>query len=142
MEPSPTPTEPVPRARRSWRPASGIGWAEGGRLTIRQRVVPVLALLVLIGTLVYALLPFRVAEVVDCQGALRGAKPRADVPPGAIVGTPRKACRDVGNSRLTTAGVVAVATVVIGVAGLVLPPEPDETDETELEPGPDEAGTA
>jgi hypothetical protein len=48
----------------------------------------------------------------------------------------------VGNSRLTTAGVVAVATVVIGVAGLVLPPEPDETDETELEPGPDEAGTA
>ncbi|MDP9071580.1 MAG: hypothetical protein M3N68_09945 [Actinomycetota bacterium] len=135
MEPSASPSDPPAKRRRPLiaRPERGIGWAEGGRLTTRQRVVPVLALLVLLGALAYVLVPFTVAETVDCQGALRGSDPQSEIAPGAIVGDPRAACRDVGNSRLSLAGVVGVAALIIGAAGLFLPPDPEEQDEPDEE---------
>ena len=139
MEPAASPPEPTGRRRRRarWRPEQGIGWGEGGRLTTRQRVVPVLAVLVLAGTLVYGVVPFEVAGALECKGALRGAEPAADAP-GAIVGDPKRACRDAGNSRRATAAVIAVAAAVLGVAGLLLPPDIEE--EPDGEPG--EAETA
>ncbi len=133
MEPSASSSEPPVKRRPPLipRPEQGIGWAEGGRLTTRQKVVPVLALVVLLGALAYTLVPFTVAETVDCQAALRGSDPEAGVPPGAIVGNPRKACHDVGNSRLSLAGAVGVAAMIIGAAGLFLPPDPEEQPEPE-----------
>ncbi len=89
-----------------------------------------LAVLVLVGTLAYGLVPFEVAGAIECRGALRGAEPAADAPPGAIVGDPKRACRDAGNSRRATSAVVAAAAAALGVAGLLLPPEvDDEPDE-------------
>ncbi len=134
MEPAASPPGPPRQGRRPLfvRPERGIGWGEGGRLTTRQRVVPVLAVLVLLGAVAYSLVPFTVADTVECRGALRGADPVGDLPPAVIVGDPRKACHDFGNSRLSLAGVVAVAAVVVGAAGLLLPPdEEEEQDEGE-----------
>ena len=118
-------TEPRPK-RFLPRPERGIGWAEGGGLTTRQKIVPALALLVLVVALAYTLVPFTVADTVRCQAALRGSGLAQELPAGAIVGDPRKACRDVGNSRLSLAGVVGLAAVILGAAGLLLPPDPDE----------------
>ena len=110
---------------------------------MRQRVVPALAVLVVLGALVYAMVPYTVAGTVDCRGALRGAEPESDVPAGVIVGNPRRSCRDVGNSRLATAGVVGVAAVIVGVGGLLLPPEPDDLELAESgEPAEPEAPSA
>jgi hypothetical protein len=128
MEPAASsPDTPGPPRRRLFpRPERGIGWAEGGRLTTRQRLVPALALVVLVGAAIYTVAPFTVADVVECKAALGGSEPEGEVPAGAIVGDARRACRDVGNSRLSLAGVVGLAALIIGAAGLFLPPDPDE----------------
>ncbi|HEX2063900.1 MAG TPA: hypothetical protein VHE80_05720 [Acidimicrobiales bacterium] len=117
-----------PARRRPRKPSllTNIGQGPDGRLTTRQKVAPALGLVVFLLCVGYTLLPFDVVDAVDCGPALFGSKPE-EAPVAVIVDEPKRACRDAGNSRLAFAAVVGTAAAVIGVAGLVLPSDPEET---------------
>ena len=111
----------VQRVAKPWEPGA----------TLRQRVVPAVAAVIVAGALIYALLPFTFAGAVECSGALGGSQPAADTPAGTIVGNPDRACADTGGRRLVNAAVVGGAALALGLAGAFLPSddEPSEQDE-------------
>jgi hypothetical protein len=117
---------PPRRPDRKRRLLANVGHGPDGRLTTRQKVVPVVGLVVFLLCLGYTLLPFDVVGTVDCGPALFGSKPE-EAPVAVIVDEPKRACRDAGNSRLAFAAVIGTAAVVIAVAGLILPPDPEES---------------
>ncbi|MDQ3353000.1 MAG: hypothetical protein M3507_00665 [Actinomycetota bacterium] len=91
----------------------------------RQRYVPVAAAVAIVAALVYVLLPFTFAGVVECSGALFGSQADPATPAGTIVGNPDAACSDTGGRRQVNAGVVAAAALALGVAGAFLPSDED-----------------
>ncbi len=117
---------PPRRPDRKPRLLANIGHGPDGRLTTRQKVVPAVGLVVFLLCLGYTLLPFDVVDTVDCGPALFGSKPE-EVPVAVIVDEPKRACRDAGNSRLAFAAVIGTAAVVLAAAGLILPPDPEES---------------
>lgn len=109
-------------------------WESGASL--RQRLVPAVAALIVVGALVYALLPFTFAGRVECSAALGGSQPDADTPAGVIVGNPDQACADTGGRRLVNAAVVGGAAFVLGLAGAFLPSDEDPPSEEQEGPTP------
>lgn len=91
----------------------------------RQRFVPLAALVAIVGALVYVLLPFTFAGVIECSGALLGSQADPETPAGAIVGNPDDACADTGGRRRVNAGVVTAAALALGLAGAFLPSDED-----------------
>lgn len=89
--------------------------------SIRQRVAPILAALVIVAAVVYSLLPFTFAGRVECSGSLFGSRAAPDTPAGAIIGNPDVACADTGGRRRVNAIVVIVASLAIGLGGAFLP---------------------
>ncbi len=89
--------------------------------SIRQRVVPVVAALVIVAALVYGLMSFTFAGRVQCTGALFGSQPAPETPAGAIIGSPERACADTGGRRRVNAIVVIGAALAIGLGGAFLP---------------------
>ena len=87
----------------------------------RQRVVPIVAALVLVAAVVYGLMPFTFAGRVECSGALFGSRAAPDTQAGAIIGSADDACADTGGRRRVNAIVVAVAAVAVGLGGAFLP---------------------
>ena len=102
-------------------------WEEGAHL--RQRVAPAVAALVVVVALIYTMVPFTFAGIVHCSAPLGGSQPAPDTPAGVIPGNVDEACADSAGGRLVTAGVIAAAAVVIGLAGAFLPSEQDEAPE-------------
>lgn len=93
--------------------------------------MPVVAAVVVVAALVYAVLPFTFAGTVECSGALFGSEAEPGTPAGSIVGkTPDQACADTGGARRLNAAVAIVAAVAIGLGGAFLPSE----EEAEQEP--------
>jgi hypothetical protein len=86
-------------------------------------VVPVVAAVVLVAAVVYALMPFTFAGVVRCSAPLTGSSADPSTPAGAVVGNPDEACAGSAGRRLVNAGAVAAAAVVLGVGGAFLPSE-------------------
>ena len=107
----------VPRTTKPWEHGASR----------RQRLVPLVAAVVVVAALVYASLPFTFAGVVDCSSALFGSQAEPDTPAGVIVGNPNDACADTGGRRRVNAAVVGVAALAIGLAGAFLPSD-DEVD--------------
>lgn len=107
-------------------------WQEGASL--RQRIVPAVAAVVILGALIYALLPFTFADTVECSGALGGSQPDPDTPAGVIVGNPDLACANTGGRRLVNAAVVGGAALVLGLAGAFLPSDEQSGDVLAGEP--------
>ncbi len=88
----------------------------------RRRIVPALAIAVIIMAFVYATTPFTFAGAVECRpNGVAGATPAPGTPAGTIVGDVGRRCAEAGGSRLATAGVIAVLAAVVGVAGAVAP---------------------
>ena len=85
-----------------------------------MKVIPLLALLVLVGVVVYLMVPFKVAGAVSCGPALTGAEPRTEEVTVGLL-RPPKACDDGGRTRLVNGGIVAVLAVV-GAGGALLYP--------------------
>ncbi len=85
-----------------------------------RKVIPLLALLVLAGVVVYMLLPFKVAGAVRCGPALTGAEPRSEEVTVGLL-RPPKACDDAGRNRLVNGGIVALLAVVGGAGALLFP---------------------
>lgn len=122
--PSASSGDGVPAGGRPKRgPLARFGHGPGGTLTTRQKVVPLGALALLLVCLVYAMLPFTVAASLDCGPALLGSEPEN---PSPRLFVDRTDCRNAGGSRLALAGVLGLASLIIGVAGLVLPPDPED----------------
>ena len=96
------------------------------------------AALFVVAAVVYTLLPFTFAGVVECSPPLTGSSAHPDTPAGTVVGNPDEACAGRGGTRLVNAGVVAAAAVVIGVAGAFLPSErpPSEREIEDDDRGP------
>ncbi len=91
----------------------------------RQRYVPLAAAVAIVAAVIYVLLPFTFADVVDCSGALFGSQADPATPAGAIVGNADEACADTGGRRRVNAAVVIVAALALGLAGAFLPSEKD-----------------
>lgn len=108
-------------------------WEEGAHL--RQRVVPAVAAVVVVGALIYTLLPFTFAGVVECTAPLGGSQAAPDTPAGAIVGNADSACAESGGGRLITAGVIGAAALVVGLAGAFLPSDEDQPPEPDRSSG-------
>ncbi len=113
-------------------------WEPGA--TTRQRVVPLVAAVFVVAAVVYSLLPFTFAGVVECTPALTGSTADPDTPAGTVVGNPDEACAGRGGTRLVNAGVVAAAALVIGVAGAFLPSERAPSAPSEGETGDGDRG--
>ncbi|MGI8759073.1 MAG: hypothetical protein ACR2K0_07170 [Acidimicrobiales bacterium] len=104
-------------------------WEPGA--TTRQRVVPLVAAVILVAALVYAVVPFTGPGRVDCSGALFGSQADPGIPAGSIVGkTPDEACADTGGSRRLNAVVLVGVALALGLGGAFLPSDDD------VEPGP------
>ena len=113
----------MPQQPKPWEPGA----------TTRQRVAPLVAVVFVVAAVVYVLLPFNFAGVVECTPPLTGSSAHPDTAAGTVVGNPDEACAARGGTRLVNAGVVAAAAVVIGVAGAFLPSEraPSEGEDGE-----------
>ena len=98
-------------------------WEPGA--TIRQRVVPLVAAVILVAALVYAIVPFTGPGRLACSGALLGSTADPDTPAGATVGNPDKSCADAGGSRRLISAVAIVAALAIGLGGAFLPSDED-----------------
>ena len=101
----------------------------------RQRFVPLAAAVAIAAALVYLLLPFSFAGVIECSNALSGSRADPDTPAGTIVGNPDDACADTGGRRRVNAGVVVVAALALGLAGAFLPSDEEAVDAEDTPPG-------
>ncbi len=91
-----------------------------------RRVVPALAISVMVMSAIYATVPFTFAGVVECrQNGLSGATPAPDTPAGAVIGDVDKRCADTGNSRIAMGATAALLAAVVGLAGAFAPTNAD-----------------
>lgn len=107
-------------------------WEPGASL--RQRAVPAVAAVVMVAALVYVLLPFTFAGVVKCSSAFGGSQADSDTPAGITLGNADQSCANTGGERLVTAGVIAAAALVLGLAGAFLPSDEESGDVLAREP--------
>lgn len=92
------------------------------QVRMRRRIVPVLAMAVIVMAYLYATAPFTFAGAVECRpNGLAGATPAPGTAAGTVVGDVAKRCAEAGGSRQATAGVTALLAAVVGVAGAVAP---------------------
>ncbi len=92
-----------------------------------QRALVVLAVVVvLLGSLAYAVSPFTAAGGLKCKGALLGSEPRRSVTTGILVGREKSVCRQAGNSRLWVALIATLIGLVIALGAVLLPMGPVE----------------
>lgn len=90
--------------------------------SLRRRILPALAIAVIITAFVYATTPFTFAGAVECRpNGVAGATPAPGTPAGTVVGDAAKRCAEAAGSRVATAGVIALLAAVVGVAGAVAP---------------------
>jgi polyhydroxyalkanoate synthesis regulator phasin len=93
----------------------------------RRRLVPLLALVVVLGAIGFTLLPFSAAGAVDCDPPLLVANP--DIRQTAGYRRPELACVPPGNTRLIVSALVAFLAVAVGTAGALVPPAPRRVPE-------------
>lgn len=98
-------------------------------MTRLQRIVSFVSLGVVALAIIFALLPFTVADTVPCGPALLGSNPRNPGQPRVGLLQPERDCERAGRSRLATSGFVAILGVVTGAGvSLVQPPGKDCRD--------------
>ena len=90
-------------------------------MTRQQKVVPFAVLVVLALAIVWTLIPFKFANIVDCGAPLLGAKPKSGAPPTSFI-TPEVDCRAKGKSRLSVSAVASFVAVLAGTAIVSLRP--------------------
>ncbi|CAN5253464.1 hypothetical protein BH24ACT1_BH24ACT1_03550 [soil metagenome] len=87
-----------------------------------RRIVPTLAISVIVMAYVYATVPFTFAGAVECrQNGLSGATVAPGTPAGTIIGDVNLRCAEAGNSRIAVAGTAAGLTAIVGLAGTFAP---------------------
>ena len=86
-------------------------------------IVPLIAVVVGLAALFYALMPFNGAGDVPCKGTFSGGEPRGAVVGGFVQGREEQVCKSAARSRITTAGFVALIALIGASAAVVIPPE-------------------
>ena len=90
-------------------------------MTTQQKVVPFVVLLIMALAIVWSLLPFQFANVVDCGAPLLGAKAKSEAPPTSFINAELD-CKSKGKSRLSFTAVTAFVAVLAGAAIVSLKP--------------------
>lgn len=90
-------------------------------MTRQQKLVPIGVLFVIALSLVWSLIPFDFAGVVDCGPPLLGAHNKNEAPPTSFIHA-KGDCLAKGKSRLSVTAVTAFVAVLAGVAVLSLKP--------------------
>jgi hypothetical protein len=90
-------------------------------VTRQQKFVPIGVLVVMALAIVWALIPFKFANIVDCEAPLFGASPKSGAPPTSFI-NPEKDCLAKGKSRLSVSAVAAFVAALAGAAMLSLKP--------------------
>jgi hypothetical protein len=84
-------------------------------VTTQQKAVPFVVLFIIALAIVWSLIPFNFANVVDCEAPLFGAKNKNEAPPTSFINA-EKDCKAKGKSRLSTSAVAAFVAVLAGAA--------------------------
>ncbi|HEX3623346.1 MAG TPA: hypothetical protein VHT97_13615 [Acidimicrobiales bacterium] len=90
-------------------------------MTRQQKIVPVVVLFVIVVSVLWSLIPFKFASVVDCGAPLLGAHPKNSAPGTSFI-NPEVDCRSKGKSRLSVSAVAAFLAVLAGTAIISLKP--------------------
>ena len=90
-------------------------------MTTQQKVVPFVVLFIIALAVVWSLLPFQFANVVDCEAPLFGAKNKTEAPPTSFINA-EEDCLAKGKSRLSVSAVTAFVAVLAGTAMLSFKP--------------------
>ncbi len=90
-------------------------------MTRQQKVVPFVVLAILALAIVWSLIPFKFANIVDCSAPLFGAKPQSEAPPTSFI-NPEVDCLSKGKSRLSVSAVAAFVAVLAGCAAMNFKP--------------------
>jgi hypothetical protein len=86
-------------------------------------VVPIVAAVLALAALGYALMPFTAAGDVRCRGGFTGAVPTAPADTGFVRGREPQACQAGGRSRAATAGIVAFVALIGAASAVLIPPQ-------------------
>ena len=90
-------------------------------MTTQQKAVPLVVLFVIALGLVWSLIPFVFAVVVDCVSPLFGAGTINVAPPTSLINA-KEDCKSKGKSRLSVTAVTTFVAVLAGTAMLSMKP--------------------
>lgn len=85
-------------------------------MTRQQKLAPVLVFVVLLGAIGYTLLPFKFANVLQCEPALFGGDPKSEKQIGVGLIRPQEDCHNKAKSRMSVAAVTCLVAVLAGAA--------------------------
>ena len=90
-------------------------------MTRQQKLVPIGVLFIMALALVWTLIPFNFANVVDCEAPLFGAQPKNEAPPTSFINA-EDDCLSKGKSRLLVSATAAFLAALAGTAMLSFKP--------------------
>ena len=90
-------------------------------MTRQQKLVPIGVLVILALSLLWSVIPFNFANVVDCEAPLFGASPKNEAPGTSFI-DPEEDCLSKGKSRLLVSAVASFLAVFAGTAMLSMKP--------------------
>ena len=90
-------------------------------MTRQQKLVPIGVLVVLALSLLWSVIPFKFANVVDCEAPLFGASPKNEAPGTSFI-NPEEDCLSKGKSRLLVSAVASFLAVFAGTAMMNMKP--------------------
>ena len=90
-------------------------------MTRQQKLVPIGVLAILAISLIWSVIPFNFANVVDCEAPLFGAQPKNEAPGTSFI-DPEEDCRSKGKSRLLVSAVASLLAAAAGATMLGLKP--------------------
>ena len=90
-------------------------------MTRQQKLVPIGVLVILALSLLWSVIPFDFANVVDCEAPLFGADPKNEAPGTSFI-NPEEDCLSKGKSRLLVSAVASFLAVLGGTVMLNMKP--------------------
>jgi hypothetical protein len=90
-------------------------------VTRQQKLVPIGVLVILALSLIWSVIPFNFANVVDCKAPLFGATPKNGAPGTSFI-RPKEDCLAKGKSRLLVSATASFLAVFVGTAMLSFKP--------------------
>ena len=90
-------------------------------MTRQQKLVPIGVLVIMALALIWSIIPFNFANVVDCEAPLFGADPKNEAPGTSFINE-EEDCLSKGKSRLLVSAVAAFMAASAGTAMLSFKP--------------------
>ena len=84
-------------------------------MTRQQKLVPIGVLFIMALALIWTVIPFDFANVVDCEAPLFGAQPKNEAPPTSFINA-EEDCLSKGKSRLLVSATTTLFAALAGAA--------------------------